>query len=208
MIEAVVFDFDGTLVDSNQIKRDAYYAAFEAVPGARKCIAQALKTYPDKDRYFIIRTVVENLRRSGRITRSEGERMRARAVRRYSAYCRTKIRDARDFAGVAATLRALSRKYRLAINSATPQRHLRQLVSVRRWAHYCKVIVGAPSTKVANLRRIARRFSLGPREIMFVGDSRIDATAAAHFGCAFAHARNLKNLPRLIMHRNARELNV
>ena len=207
MIAAVVFDFDGTLVDSNQIKRDAYFFAFERVRVTHRYITQVLKEHPGKDRYFIISAVVESLPPTPALTRSDRDRIRRGAVRLYSAYCRKKVSDARDFAGVTDTLRSLSRTYRLAINSATPERQLRQLVAARPWARYCTAVVGAPSTKVANLRKIAKRFSLQPREIMFIGDSPFDAAAATQFGCEFAPASDLKKLPSLIARRNGQSAN-
>lgn len=187
-IQAVVFDFDGTLVDSNDIKRQAYDVAFDGTPNAKHLIARILATYPARDRAFIIKSVVNQLQRDGKLRRTEAARLRSSALRTYSRFCRDGVGIARDFRGVTSTLRILARNYRLAINSGTQQDQLRQLIRARNWGAYCELILGAPSTKVRNLERIARRFKVRPAEMVFVGDSCIDADAAERFGCAFIYA--------------------
>ncbi len=193
IVGAVVFDFDGTLVDSNHIKREAYDAAFQLIPGARSHIAKALAGHPGKDRHFIIGRVVTSLSRGGALKRGDAAQVKRRALRAYSSYCRTGVALARDFRGVSSTLRALANRYRVAVNSATPERQLRQLVRARPWGAYCELVVGSPATKVTNLERIARRFKLRPSDMMLVGDSRVDLEAAARFGCGFLHAKHLRS---------------
>ena len=215
-IKAVVFDFDGTLVDSNAIKRQAYDEAFQYVPGAGEQITAALKKYPAGDRHFIIAFVVAQLQRKRNLSIIQAGRLTRSAIRAYSRFCRQEVSVASDFPGVTTTLRQLARKYRLAVNSGTQQDQLRSLVRRRSWGIHCELILGSPSTKVRNLVRIAHHFKIAPEQIVLVGDSPVDADAAAQFGCAFIYAahqpqatplpwrrvRTLRELPRAISQLN------
>ena len=215
-IRVIVFDFDGTLVDSNEIKRRAYDAAFEVVPSVTARIADALRKHPDRDRRFIIESVVAQVRRRDNLTGEQARRLTRRALQTYSRACRQGVRAAPDFPGAAATLRRLARTYRLAVNSGTQQRQLRQLIRDRSWGAVIELIVGSPSTKERNLARVAARFKVTPAQMVLVGDSVLDARAAERFGCAFIFAahrqssapaswlrvRTLSELPRAISRLN------
>ena len=200
-IRAIVFDFDGTLVDSNHVKRLAYDVAFAHIPDANRYIPTALRKYPDRDRRFIIDHIVQLLHANRRVRRGDVDHLRALALRRYARYCRSAVAAADDFPGVEATLRVLARTYRIAINSGTPQGQLVNLIRARSWGKYCEVVLGAPVTKSQNLERIARQLSLEARQMVFLGDSAVDAKAAAAFGCTFLHvahqSRSLSSWSRI-----------
>lgn len=186
-ISVVVFDFDGTLVDSNGLKHRAYAVAFGAVPGAAKLIGPALRAHPDKDRRFIVESIVTRLERNGDLGTADAAALVRRVLRRYSRVCLKSVSAARDFPGVATTLPALAKRYRIAVNSGTQQRQLRQLVGRRDWGAYCEVVLGSPATKIRNLRRIAASFKVQPAQVVLVGDSPVDAAAANEFGCRFIY---------------------
>ena len=184
-VAAVVFDFDGTLVDSNAVKREGYCAAFGGIPGSTAAVAAALRKYPDRDRRFIVAWVVERLRSSGTVDASTAGALGNRALRRYSRFCFEGVSRAPEFRGVAGTLPRLASRYRIAVNSGTQQRQLRRLVMAREWGRYCELVVGTPATKVENLERIRRRFQIRSDQIVLVGDGESDADAAGRFGCTF-----------------------
>jgi phosphoglycolate phosphatase-like HAD superfamily hydrolase len=184
-IRAIVFDFDGTLVDSVHVKRLAYDAAFARFPKAHVYIEKSLARYPDRDRRFIIDVIVRHLRRAGEVSSDDAPKVIAGATRRYADFCRKGVAAAADFRGVEDTLSVLARRRVIAINSGTPQRQLRHLIRNRSWGRWCQLVYGAPASKESNLQRIAAELGLRPDQMVMVGDSDVDERASKKIGCAF-----------------------
>ena len=51
MIKCVVFDFDGTLVDSNTIKRETFFAIARPWDSSGKIVAEVFERWPAANRY-------------------------------------------------------------------------------------------------------------------------------------------------------------
>ena len=58
VIRVVVFDFDGVIVDSNDIKRSAYFKLFSLVSRSRQIVEDVLKTLDPPLRSVIIGTII------------------------------------------------------------------------------------------------------------------------------------------------------
>jgi phosphoglycolate phosphatase-like HAD superfamily hydrolase len=186
-IACVVFDFDGVLVDSNAIKRNAYFDALAGIPGAAAVIAEVLDGPPTEpaDRYHTIARIVERLRERAQLPVDDLPRLTEAAAARYTDYCERAIRECDEIPGASRILARLSQTYPLYLNSATPEPILRAAVAARGWAAFFRDILGSPATKVSNLQRVARAEGIEPRQLLFVGDSEVDHRAAAQYGCAF-----------------------
>lgn len=182
----IVFDFDGVLVDSNAVKRNAYYEALADIPGSADAITAILDdpTLEPADRYHTMERIVSRL---GDQTLYAGDRPRlaAERVERYSSICARGLRLAAELPGASRLLAGLSETHPLYVNSATPEPILRATVAERGWTTYFLDVLGSPATKVANLQRIALVEGIELRQILFVGDSDIDRRAAEQTGCAF-----------------------
>lgn len=182
----IVFDFDGVLVDSNAVKRNAYYEALADIPGSAAAITEILDGPPFEpaDRYHTIARIVSLL--GDRACHDEDRpRLTAERVERYSSICARGLRQAAELPGASRLLAGLNKTHPLYVNSATPEPILRATVAERGWTAYFQDILGSPATKVANLQRIALAEGIELRQILFVGDSDIDRRAAEQTGCAF-----------------------
>lgn len=184
MVKVIVFDFDGVIVPSEEIKADGYSLMFsefgeavpaEAVKSARKEFANA-----KGNRYDIIRSILARIGFEGSL--DEGVE---KYGERYSTIVRSRIADLAVEPSVREFLSVLSKKYPLYINSNNPDVALRDTLSSLDLSGYFKSVFGSSCTKLQNLRTIAEAEKVHPDRILFIGDGEGDWSAAREFGCRF-----------------------
>jgi phosphoglycolate phosphatase-like HAD superfamily hydrolase len=201
MIRGVVFDFDDTLVRSQQIKRDAFHVVAEAAGAPREIVEAALARRPTADRFQIFGRIARMLARGGHLPPGlEVDGLARRMVDEYSARCEERISVAPEVPGAEGALRELCEAgYALFVNSGTPTVYLERLLERRSLTRFLSGAFGAPADKLENLEQIARRAGLRPQEILVVGDGEDDRIAAAGMGCPFLavgdHGANFREEP-------------
>lgn len=174
MIRCIVWDFDGTLVLSNGIKRDGFLVLADEVPGGRAAMEDILAA-PPGDRTAILAAFA---------TRFGGDP--AGLVRRYSAWCEGQILVCPERPGAGLVLaRARAAGLRQHINSATPTQPLRTVVRRRYGDGVFDGIRGGHGAKVANLLAIMAEEGLDPAQVAMIGDGEDDRAAAREVGCRF-----------------------
>ncbi len=187
MIGSIVFDFDGTLVDSNDIKHQAFYEVTKSHDPSGSTISRILREFPQKDRYEIFQTfarelVAKNPTRDPDIL----EKLTTQWAEAYTVTCESAITTCKEVPGTSEILGwIIGHSIPIFINSRTPTATLKRLVVVRSLESYFSEIFGAPASKVENLRHIQKQTQLKPHEILFVGDSEDDREAALEVGCQF-----------------------
>lgn len=186
----VVFDFDGVLVDSNHIKREAYHRAFRGLD-ADDVIARCLDEHPRAHRYEQIKTIVQRLMADGLL---RGTMNPDRYVDRYGAeytwICERETARCDEIPGASAVLPILAADYPLYVNSSTWEPSLRRVVEKRGWQGFFRAALGTPRSKIANLQAIMLRETAVAGEVVFVGDGQGDHEAALSCGCKFIGIRN------------------
>jgi phosphoglycolate phosphatase len=187
VIRCVGFDFDGTLVDSNAIKRQSFFdVTSEADPGG-ELMAHVLDVVRPGDRYDAMREVAVLLRERGAIPAEPGVGEFARRwADAYTARCEEAISKCPEIPGATAALEWLAaRGLPLYVNSATPEDPLRRVVALRSMARHFRLCLGRPAGKVENLAAICADAEARPDELLFIGDGEDDRSAALEFGCPF-----------------------
>ncbi|MFZ1747043.1 MAG: HAD hydrolase-like protein [Nitrospirales bacterium] len=187
MIACVAFDFDGTLVDSNQVKVQSFFKIVEDYDPNGYTVTEVLQRCSHKDRYGITRELAHEFMAKGLIPPHTGaEILGLQWAAAYTAACETAIPNCPDVPGASKILSwLLGQGIPLYLNSRTPTETLTRLVALRNLIHYFSGIYGAPASKVENLRHIQELNTAKPDEMLFVGDSEDDRKAAADFGCHF-----------------------
>jgi len=175
MIRCAVFDFDGTLVHSNEIKREGFFAVAGAFPGGAE-VMEALLADPPGDRFAIFAAF------AARFGEDAGE-----LAEQYGAWCEARILACPERAGASALL-AHMRNLGISIwiNSATPEAPLRAVVARRYPSGTFDGVRGGHGRKVANLRAILSAVGCAPAELLMIGDGADDRAAAREVDCAFA----------------------
>lgn len=189
----VVFDFDGVLVDSNRIKREAYFQVFHGLH-ADEVIARCLNERPQAHRYEHIRTIVGHLMAVGRL---RGHTDPGQYVDHYGAeytrICEAETARCDEIRGASSVLSALAADCPLYINSSTWEASLRRVVGRRGWRGLFRGVLGAPRSKVENLQSIMLWETADAGDLVFVGDGHGDQEAALAAGCRFVGIRNEQN---------------
>jgi phosphoglycolate phosphatase-like HAD superfamily hydrolase len=185
-IKVIVFDFDGTLIDSNQLKYDAYYKLFPLDDFHKRIITEVLGEIFEESRYVILKEIV---RRVNSIIGNEDEldnRVRELAIK-YNDIVVDGAKYCKEKPGAEEALESLSKKYKLYLNSVTPETSLKDIVTYRKWENFFCDIFGYPNDKASVLLRIIKKEGLNPVEVLVVGDGMSDMDSADKVGCRFFH---------------------
>ena len=177
--KAIVFDFDGTLVDSNEVK----WSGFEHVFSEFSDHMAAISTYCRGSNHTIrgekFRFVCEQILHveyTPELERSLHER--------YAAYTTEGVARAPEIPGAADFVRQVSDRP-TALLSSTPHEILLEILRRKDWSSMFKTIRGAPVVKRDWLSGYRETIGCAARDILFFGDTDEDAASAREFGCEF-----------------------
>ena len=168
--EAIIFDFDGTLVISNQIKYETYFEVFMPYNIEAKLLIKVLKKWPELNRYETIKKIIE----------ISNIKLNALSIaKRYSYIIQQKIYLAANLKYAVDLLDYLDRNHILLfLSSNTPKKYLNNLINNRGWTIYFKAIFGYPNSKAVSVRTILKDFELKPSKVLIIGDGTSDKESA------------------------------
>ena len=148
MIRCVVFDFDGTLVDSNKIKREAFFDVVTNLTGADSKLRCILSDPESGTRVEIFEKLVSSMSSDNLNIPDPSE-----LIDRYTRLCESRISRAPEIKGARICLDRLKEwGLRLWVNSLTPTETLKRIVELRGWNLCFDGISGAPTGKTENLK--------------------------------------------------------
>ncbi len=200
-IKAIVFDFDGTLVDSLKIKYEARFELFaEETAAVRAVAAEVIPQIRGKLRGEIIRAVLQ--RTHGELVGSKAfEERVANYIQRYDRLIENRIVAQGLFPGVREMLESVNVRYALYVNSGTPEYALKKLLERLKSDLFFKAACGidpsrtegASVMKQENMQRIIKQASVHPAQVVVVGDGTEDLDCAQASGCSFVAIRSERN---------------
>jgi len=179
--EIFIFDFDGTLVDSNHIKYQGFFEATRSIQGAHELLRNILSENVSKTRTEIFAELADVLD-----LRNIAEASTVELVRRYSSYCRDRVVTAMPIKGAQEMLEGLRKNNkRVFLSSATPESELKDLVEQRGWRRLFERVYGAPGRKDNHIASIKIETRSHASKILVCGDSIGDLVTASEAGCDF-----------------------
>jgi phosphoglycolate phosphatase-like HAD superfamily hydrolase len=178
--EAIFFDVDGVLIDSLQVKGEAFALAFADYPSARDSIIEFHLANGGVNRIDKISRIFANI--NGREATDAELSERVRAFRKAVV---EQVVAAPEISGANAALAHWSALAPLHAVSATPADELELILQRRRIAQYFTSINGWPPKKTELLPLLVRRFGYTPGRCITVGDSAEDEAAASAAGTLF-----------------------
>ena len=211
VIKCIVFDFDGVLVDSNRVKRNAYFDIFASLKAPGSALEAVVEANREGDRYQVIDQILRRLIATRILVPEHAiDTLIQKYAEDYNSICEEYAATCSEMPGVSACLPELATKFPLYVNSATLESSLRRIVHRRGWCTYFRDVLGRPWTKIEILMHIMEQEKTCNLEVVFVGDEERDFAAAEEVGCwfvGFLHAtshfesslvhriRNLSDLP-------------
>ncbi|NQU57024.1 MAG: HAD family hydrolase [Rhodospirillales bacterium] len=181
LYQAIFFDFDGVLVESAEIK------------------CQAFRTlYSEHGETVLERVLAYHLAHEG-ISRVEkinhchaeflgielSEQELAELAGRYSALVMEAVIACDGVPGALSFLQAYAEKLPIFVVSGTPERELRDIIERRTMAHYFTSTHGSPRHKGPIVMDLLFEHGLMGPDCLFVGDAMTDYQAAAETGLQF-----------------------
>lgn len=181
MPAAVVFDFDGVLLDSVGVKTAAFARLFEPEgAAARDAVVAYHLAHGGVSRYEKFRWAYREI-----LKRPLDPGTERRLGEAFNALVEEAVLSAALMPGARESLEALHGRIPLFVASGTPEEELRRIVERRGLARFFRNVYGSPPDKEAILRRVASELGLAPSGLLMVGDSATDLEGARLAGSEF-----------------------
>ena len=178
----IVFDFDGVLVDSVEVKTEAFAELY--MRHGQQVVEQVVQYHRehggvsrfDKFRHF------HTIFLGQTISKNQAQNLASQ----FSAIVMDKVVQAPSITGADDFLRyCQTQQLDCAVNSATPQDEIRLIVERRGLSKFFNYVLGSPATKSANLSKLIKLYQCSVDEMVFFGDADSDFHAAAEHGVEF-----------------------
>lgn len=180
MIKLIVLDFDGVVVESTMIKTDAFRKLFDDYPKHQQAIVDYHKRHFGVSRYDKFAYIYKNI-----LKQPLGNAKITELGKRFSALVVDAVKQCRLVPGAQDFLAHYSRKVKIYIASATPEKELHDIVKVRGLEKYFTGIYGAPVKKSEAILLAMKENNVDKNKVLFVGDSTADYEEAQKAGVQF-----------------------
>ena len=189
MLKGIIFDFDGVIAESVQVKTDAFASLYEK--------------YGDN----IVTKVIEHHEANGGMSRFEKIKLYHgfylnKAItneeiedlaNQFSKLVVRKVIDSPYVPGVFKYIQKCYEKYNLFISTGTPTNEIKQILMGRGIVEYFIEIYGSPEKKSVHLSKIMFKYNYYPNELIFYGDAATDIDAAEKANIPFVLIKNSFN---------------
>jgi len=178
----LIFDFDGVIADSVEVKTKAFAELYESygTDVVEKVIGHhrlngGMSRF-DKFKYYHNNFLNKN------INKTEIDQLSIK----FSELVFEKVVLANEINSVGEFLNKYCDGERVCvINSATPQVEIQEIIKARGMAEIFTTVLGSPSTKLENILKILNEYHCTEDDVVFFGDAESDLMAASDAGVYF-----------------------
>lgn len=189
MIKAIVFDFDGVILESTYIKTEAFADVVKDYPKEQ---ADAFVSYHMAhmgiSRHVKFRYFIEEILKQAYT--DEAEKVLAD---KFENIVFKRVMECPFVPGAREFLERNYQKYDMYVASGTPEEELQKIVTGRKLEAFFKMVYGTPMKKEEIVQSICREYGYGKSEMIFVGDAVTDKKAAEYTGLKFIGRKTPEN---------------
>ena len=174
MVNAIIFDFDGVVLESLNVKTNAFKKLYEPYGSdiSKRVVEHHLENGGvsrfDKIKFYHNIFLGEDI----------DEKKIQKIAQKFSEMVVNEIMKVPFVDGAKQFIEDNYKRYLMFISSATPTNELNFICKQRKIAKYFQGIFGSPDSKSKHISSIMTNYSLNNREIVFIGDSSSDLDAA------------------------------
>jgi HAD superfamily hydrolase (TIGR01549 family) len=177
----LIFDFDGVLVESNEIRFDGFRLLFKNYPQDQvERLVLYAKINGGLSRYEKIKYFFKQIRNE--LIRDDNVQLLSK---QYSEVVKQKVIDAEPVKGSLEFLSNHKNNYDFAVVSGSDQEELRDVCKARKIDQFFLEILGSPASKESNIALLLTKMGWGRKSCLFIGDSINDFDAARANGIDF-----------------------
>ncbi len=204
VIQVLVFDFDGVIIESNEAKTEAFSEIFKSYPDFYDVMMNYhLKNIPVSrvDKFAYLAKLLKI---------SDTPSFMNEVLLRFSDSVKKRVMSCPLVDGVENLLDKYSEKLPIYVASVTPEKELGDILIQKNIDRYFKGVYGCPPWKKSDaLLDIACLENINPRSILLIGDSSGDQKAAEIAGVNFIGRDSglLFDAPNPIVFRSIQEIN-
>jgi HAD superfamily hydrolase (TIGR01549 family) len=180
MIRAIVFDVDGVLLESSEVKTKAFATLFSIYPEHLDAILQLHINNGVMSRFEKFRIIYRDI-----LKKPLPEKEFDSLCRRFKELVFNGVLSCKMVKGSREFMENHYSKYLLFVITATPHEEIVEVLRRRNLLGYFKFVYGAPTSKKEALKKILEEFSLSSAEAVYIGDSLNDYNASKALGVRF-----------------------
>lgn len=169
-LKAIIFDFDGVIAESTDIKENAFAFLFKAYP--KETVDRIIS-------YHLQHGGISRFRKFEYIYKEIlGEKLSAWRKKKlgieFEGFVHKKVLRCDYVKGALEFLKKFHTDLKLFIVSGTPENEIRSIVNERGLSGFFLEVFGAPQSKAQLNKKILNKYSLKPAEVIYAGDSKDD----------------------------------
>lgn len=193
MVRAIIFDFDGVIIESFDIKTQAFRELFKKYPDHVEKIVEYHQQNGGISRFLKFKHIYGNI-----LKQPLDEETFRRLGENFSNLVVEEVKKCPYVPGVLEFIQEKSKKMQLFIASGTPEEELRSIVAARGISDFFKGIYGSPATKSEIIQAILNKEKIESKDAVFIGDTITDYREANKAGVPFlARINSLSDNPLL-----------
>ena len=189
MLKGIIFDFDGVIAESVQVKTNSFAALY--TPYGTDIVTKVIEHHEANGGMSRFEKVKYYHKTFLNIALTEKEIVEL--TNHFSESVIDKVIAAPYVPGALEYIQNNHEKYKLFISTGTPTEEMNQILEERKINNYFTNVYGSPEKKVVHIKKIITKYNFTPNELIFYGDANIDIDAAEKENIPLTFVRNRFN---------------